>query len=303
MASVNQNVLLYLNTISRSITYQQSTKNIDDKYWETTIIPLLYPLWHSDRDKLEVFSAFVDGTYHVTRNKYVRNYIEKTGKWVSYEFELADLDPAAAEDLRDKLIDAYLQYKENLEMNIEAAMEREFVHNIELNWIKIRLIRNFLLEECDYIFQPDYECELGELELWKKYRKHLRDLTDKGWGSPYDVKFPISPTEYLARIDQVIDENLVDRDGKPFGDMGRSDEYLTNDDYHFWQPTVNTLQNWNQRMALYMALKVRTVPNAALADVYTRKVTRRFPSAKGLDMETTSSYIDSLLEAIESGNV
>lgn len=295
MAVVNKNVLLYLNTITRSITYQNSTKHIDDKYWETAIIPLLYPVWHSERDKLEVFSVTVDGDYHITRNKYVRNYKEKTGKWVSYEFELAELDPAAADDLKESLIDAYLQYKEQLETNIEAAMEREFVHNLDLNWIKIRLIRNFLLEESDYIFQPDFTCDAEELELWKKYRQHLRDLPDLGWGMPYDVEFPITPTEYLARKSQEVPSEL--------GDLGRNDDYLTNKDYHFWQLTVNTLNNWNQRMAVYMALKIRTVPSNALADVYTRKVRKRFPDSSKFDMESTASYIDSLLSSIESGNL
>lgn len=294
MAVVNKNVLLYLNTITRSITYQNSTKHIDDKYWETSVIPLLYPVWHSERDKLEVFSVSTDGDYHITRNKYVRNYREKTGKWVSYEFELAELDPAAADDLKENLIDAYLQYKEQLETNIEAAMEREFVHNLDLNWAKIRLIRNFLLEESDYIFQPDYTCDPNELELWKKYRKHLRDIPDLGWGAPYDVEFPITPTEYLARKEYALPETV---------DGGVNDEYLTNADYHFWQLTVNTLQNWNQRMAVYMALKIRTVPSNAVSQVYTRRVNKRFPDNNSLDMESTSSYIDSLLSSIESGNL
>lgn len=294
MAVVNQNVLLYLNTITRTITYQNSTKHIDDKYWDTSIIPLLYPLWHSDRDKLEVFSAFKDGGYHITRNKYVRNHKESTGKWVSYEFELADLDPDAAEALTNSLVQAYLDYKDSLNVSIETAMEREFVQKVELSWIKIRLIRNFLLSDCDYIMMPDYECDPAEMILWKRYRQYLRDITEKGFPTPSDVQFPITPIEYLARIEEQYPAE--------YGDMGRSDEYLTNTEYHFWSPTVNTLENWNQRMAIYMALKIRTVPAHTLSEVYTRKVRRRF-GENPFDMESTEGYVNSLLEAIEDGRL
>ena len=295
MATVNQNVLIYLNVISQMITYQNSTKNIDDKYWAETILPILYPLWHSDRDKLEVFSAFKDDTYHVTRNKYTRNYKENTGKWVSYEFDVTQLDAAAAQDLRDKLIDAFLSYKETLDVAIEEAMEREFALKNDLNFAKVRLIRNFLLEDSDYIMQPDYTVDADEKALWVTYRQYLRDLLEKGAATAYDVWFPITPTEYLARKAQ------TDIPAK-WGDMGRSDDYLTSTDFHFWKPTANTLANWNQRMAMYMTLKIRTQPPHAFADLYGRDVKQMFGDPLELTGQgTPATYVDNLIKGIENG--
>ena len=78
VAATTQSVIIHMNTLSRAITYQGVVKFIDDKYWETEIVPELFPMWHSDRDKLEVFTAFKDDHYQVTRNKYVRNPKDKT---------------------------------------------------------------------------------------------------------------------------------------------------------------------------------------------------------------------------------
>jgi len=300
MATFNSTVTLYMNTINRSISYKNMTKEINDTYWESEIIPLLYPLWHSDRDRLEVFSAFSDGKYHITRNKYVRNHKEATGKWVSYEFEYANLDKEAADALKSAIIDKFLAYKESLERDIESTMEREFVSNKLLSWEKIRLIRNFLLEESDFIMMPDYSISDEEKAMWIDYRQYLRDIPTIGFANPFEVSFPITPNVYLER-------KQVDLPEDHYGDQGRNDPYLENTDYHFWKPTSNTLENWNQRMALYVALKLRTLPNGKVQNVFTTRSKKVFGQNTLADEQkkwkTSEDYINSLLEAIEEGRV
>ena len=63
MSIETKNTDIYLNAIERSIQYQGIRKDITDSYWETDISPLLYPLWDSAKDKLEVFLVRKDGTY------------------------------------------------------------------------------------------------------------------------------------------------------------------------------------------------------------------------------------------------
>ena len=49
------NVELYLNALDKTIQYKNIRKEINDAYWNSDIIPLLYPLWDDPKDKLETF--------------------------------------------------------------------------------------------------------------------------------------------------------------------------------------------------------------------------------------------------------
>ena len=53
------------------------------------IVPILYPLWDSDKDKLESFIRYETGLTLMNKNKFQRN--QRTGeyKWVSYEMNLS----------------------------------------------------------------------------------------------------------------------------------------------------------------------------------------------------------------------
>ena len=82
IASPSQTAL-YLNAFDKSIQVDGIMKTIDDDFWTANIVPILYPLWDSDKDKLEVFTKYKDGTAKMNKTKYQRN--QKTGqyKWVS----------------------------------------------------------------------------------------------------------------------------------------------------------------------------------------------------------------------------
>jgi hypothetical protein len=44
---------LYLNAFDKTIQYEGIIKTIDDDYWTSDIVPILYPMWDSDNDKLK----------------------------------------------------------------------------------------------------------------------------------------------------------------------------------------------------------------------------------------------------------
>ena len=84
MSIAIKNTDVYLNALERTIQYKGIRKEISDSYWDTNVTPLLYPLWDSAKDKLEVFLVKADGSYHITRNKYKRDFKTETSSWVSY---------------------------------------------------------------------------------------------------------------------------------------------------------------------------------------------------------------------------
>ncbi|MBA63362.1 MAG: hypothetical protein CMJ76_13475 [Planctomycetaceae bacterium] len=302
VAATTQSVIIHMNTLSRAITYQGVVKFIDDKYWETEIVPELFPMWHSDRDKLEVFTAFKDDHYQVTRNKYVRNPKDKTGKWTSYEFPVAELDPAEAKGLKDTLIEKYIDYKETVDRSIEQALQNEYVHKNELSWEKCKLMRNFLLHDSDYVMMPDSPVTDGdEKALWEKYRQHLRDIpANPSFATAYDVKFPITPKEYLAReAAEALPQPIVDK----HGDFGKGSSYMESE-YHFWKPTESTLQKWRQRMAFYMLLRLDTLDDSlTISNLLSHRASRSNEDLLEPNHPDKDAYINELLRQIESGEV
>ena len=48
----SHDVALYVNAINKTMAKNGVTKTISDAFWTSDIVPILYPLWDSDRDKL-----------------------------------------------------------------------------------------------------------------------------------------------------------------------------------------------------------------------------------------------------------
>ena len=328
MSIATKNTDIYLNAIERSIQYQGIRKDITDAYWETDISPLLYPLWDSAKDKLEVFLVRKDGTYSIHRNKYKKNFADNTGKWVSYEFDPAGTSEYNVEQLATQIKEKFIEFRDVEENRYEKAIQTEYARSNSLTWNKIKVVRKFMLQDSDHIFLEDSPVSAADKELWKKYRAYIRDIpVIQNAATPFDVVFPITPDEYNKRktldVDDIITTNV--------GDQGTNADYLTSS-YHFWKCTDNTLSGVNQRMTFYMIARTTCIedvtnnpsetqtggsgmrvmvspfrttidksgPDAAEAQ---RRVTELAKSWKAEDEKVNRDYIEALLDAIENGEV
>ena len=188
---------LYLNAFDKTIQCGGVTKTVDDDYWTKEIVPILYPMWDSDNDKLEVFVQYKDGSSRMNKTKYSRN--QKTGvyKWISYQF---DLTPFTTEitDLTNRLVEKFTEYRQGQENDLERALAASFSQNSILNWTKVALIRNFLLMDSDWTQLGDAPVTAEQKTQWQAYRQKLRDITTTTEFSTNveGTKFPISPDFY-----------------------------------------------------------------------------------------------------------
>ena len=325
MSIATKNTDIYLNAIERSIQYQGIRKDITDTYWESDISPLLYPLWDSAKDKLEVFLVRKDGTYSIHRNKYKKNFSDNTGKWVSYEFDPAGTSEYNVEQLATQIKEKFIEFRDVEENRYEKAIQTEYARTNAVTWNKIKLVRKFMLQDSDHIFLEDSPVSAADKELWKKYRGYIRDIpTIQNAATPFDIVFPITPTEYNKRktldVDQIITDNV--------GDQGTNAEYLTSS-YHFWKVTENTLQGLGQRMTFYMMARTSCVEdvtgteNLAATNSSMRVMVSPFRTKlssdgpvenfqdatamakqwKADDEKVNRDYIESLLDAIENGEM
>ena len=187
---------LYLNAFDKTIQYDGVIKTIDDDYWASDIVPILYPLWDSDKDKLELFVQYKDNTVKMNKTKYQRN--QKTGayKWVSYQFDLAPF-PTEVNDLYTKIVEKWTEYRVGQENDLERALAASFSKSTILNWTKVTLMRNFLLMDSDWTQLGDAPLSAEEKAKWVTYRQKLRDIPQEQKDNAANaVVFPITPSKH-----------------------------------------------------------------------------------------------------------
>ena len=265
---------LYLNAFDKTIQHDGIIKTIDDDYWTKNIVPLLYPMWDSDNDKLEVFVLYKDGTTRMNKTKYTRN--QKTGvyKWISYQF---DLSPFTTEitDLSNNLIDKWTEYRQGQENDLERSLAGHFAKTSILNWTKVRLIRNFLLMDSDWTQLGDAPCSEAEKARWIAYRKKLRDIPkDHSTMSANSVPFPMTPPKWAALAD--------------------GEEYLDSTS-HFFTIPQSVYSKFSTRIVNYLAMAIGTT------NIDGMEVTRI--GAPSNVQTSLVSELDEILDLIDKGEI
>ena len=266
---------LYLNAFDKNIQYEGIMKTIDDDYWTKEIVPILYPMWDSDNDKLEVFVQYKDGTSRMNKTKYSRN--QKTGvyKWISYQFDLAPFTTEIA-DLNTKLVEKWTEYRQGQENDLERALAASFSKTAILNWTKVALIRNFLLMDSDWTQLGDAPLTAEQKTLWQTYRQKLRDIPqDQKNKSANTVVFPITPTKHAKLADSLT--------------------YL-DDVSHFYTIPQSVYSKFTTRIVNYLALAIGTI------DIDEMPVTRIARPAGSINPNTGDDTLDDILKMIDEGD-
>ena len=139
-----------LDVIAQELIYMGSSKPIPETYWKDTLVPLLYPDWDSDKDKLITFSYYSDSNkYIAARRKYVRNFNTNKDEWKDYEMEAVDNAKATA--LKDKLIEGWYLIDSIENTNFQTELAQMYARQATVTPLSVRLARNFLLDESDWV--------------------------------------------------------------------------------------------------------------------------------------------------------
>lgn len=308
------NVELYLNALDKTIQYKNIRKEINDAYWNSDIIPLLYPLWDDPKDKLETFVYREDDSYSVARCKYKKNFKTDSFTWVSYDFDPKAIDDNAATTLKDALKLKFVEYKDIQENDYQRAVSAEYARTNAITWKRVKIIRQFLLQDSDYTQMPDAPGSDELKELWKQYRQYIRDLPSlQQIDSPYNVVYPITPNEYLERKTLAVDPEVKEK----IGDQGTDSTYLTSS-YHFWKMQEANLAKYTQRMSFYIASKLATsssdidaIAGRIMISPFITKWTamghnNAEEEAAAIRLENDKlgvDYLDDLIKKIESGEI
>ena len=185
-----------LDTIAQEISYNGISKVIPETYWKDTLSAFLYPLWDTDKDKLISFHWYTNGTYHAKRRKFLKNF--KTGlfEWKDYEMEQADIPEA--NQLKEKLIEAFYLIDSLENEDYQKELGRLYAKQKIVTPFSVRLARNFLLSETDWVMVTDSPLDADTKAKYTLYRTKLRELTATSEFATQveNTKFPISPDFY-----------------------------------------------------------------------------------------------------------
>tara|TARA_A100001388_G_scaffold120548_1_gene89044 strand:- start:281 stop:1150 length:870 start_codon:yes stop_codon:yes gene_type:complete len=234
-----------LDVIAQELSYMGTSKPIPESYWKDTLLPLLYPDWDTDKDKLITFSYYSDSNkYIAARRKFVRNFKTNTDEWKDYEMEA--VDNAKATTLKDKLIEGWYLIDSIENTNFQTELAQMYAKQAQITPLSVRLARNFLLDESDWVMCSDCPLSADDKALYTTYRTKLRDLTGtpEFSGNAAGTKFPISP-EFYNKIYKV--ENP-------------SNAYLATDD-QFLPLANHYLKQFKDKIAHFMLLKSLTQTN------------------------------------------
>ena len=272
---------LYVNALNRTMLRNGITKSISDDYWTSDINPILFPIWDSDRDRLETFVRYKDGRTFINKTKHQRDQKTGTYNWVSYEYKVSQHLPAELDALYDGLLDKYVQYKDIEEQDLEQELLAKYAKGHIASWTQIRLIRKFMLDESDWSQTLDAPINDEQKAQWATYRQKLRDIPQEQQGDthPNDVKFPVTPTKFATLLEENtwVDESAA------------TDPYLSNME-HFFKLNQTVYKKFVTRLVTYMAAAVSV---EIIDDMPVTRV-QKFPTANDLN---------SILARIEAGEI
>jgi hypothetical protein len=172
-------------------------KVVPDGHWDSEVRPKLYPLWDTEKDRLIEFTWYDNNTYHCVRRKFIKNF--KTGEYEWKNYEMEQTDVAAARSFYEFLKDTFINIEQIQNAEFQEEMGRMYGEVRTESWLSIRLARNFLLQETDYIFCSDVTMDDAVKAQYQTYRQKLRDLPAQFADvAVNEVKFPISPESFNA---------------------------------------------------------------------------------------------------------
>ena len=193
------NKTVQISGLNKTIVRGGYSRTFSDKDWETFITPIIYPLWHSDKDILIAFN-YQDSpveTWKCEKKKYVRNHTTGEYFWKPYLFTEVETDVVQkfVADI-DEAFDAQLSTEFS---DIQHRMSKVIEQSKGLSLTRVKAWRDFFLRSSDWSMLEDAPVTADEKEQWKKYRKLCRELPDQfesGTQVLAEIKIPIDPIIY-----------------------------------------------------------------------------------------------------------
>lgn len=215
-----------IDFLNKTVTQEIKRVNLSEEIANRFLNEQLDEYWHSEKDQLEFFALYNDGSYFCQRKRLRYDFKTQSSYWSTYNF--SDASSEQIDILTKKITDLYWSLKEVKAVKYDAvfdAINKEFMF-FDQRWAKKFREKQMMLSASDWRVLPDVEDSYtGEKDMWIKWRSSMRKDTVK---KPtefetgldflkylYAHKWPIDPkkyktlypngeVEYLATEDQWV---------------------------------------------------------------------------------------------------
>lgn len=192
-------VKIQLNAVDGSLWYQNIIEKLDESDI-AEIKSVAGSFWWTDNDEITMLTVDMDGSYLCERRKKVWSYRNGSYTFTHYKFN----DPSEEEVL--KLSNVLLKKFSELRVK-KLQREKDKVSNFlssqyEGIFSSLKGLRNRMLIDTDWTQLLDAPISEEDRELYKTFRKYLRDMPeDPAWigKNAFDVDFPITPKVYFEK--------------------------------------------------------------------------------------------------------
>lgn len=151
--------------------------------------------WHTDKDRIEFFQYFNDGTYFCQRSKKTYDFKTETYFYKTYQYKGATSDQAR--EFYESLELFFGVIIEVKELTVESKVESidQNVVLLDQRWYKLKRQKEALLQMTDWRVLPDVtEKYPGERDRWIAWRSWIRENTVP---APTEERFNGSGLEYF----------------------------------------------------------------------------------------------------------
>ena len=213
-------------------------EEIKNKFLNTKISEF----WHTDKDLLEYFQYFNDGTYFCQRKRVKYDFNTESTYLQTYKFTGAS--SSEAKELYE-LIDTFfkvVQEVKNAKVNeVVAGIDQEAAF-FEQRQYKLKRQKREMLGLSDWRILPDIEDSYeGEKNAWIAWRKWIREHSTPSpadsefqnsgleyFKYTYNLKFPIDPSKYRKMYPEGKLEDGV-TDAPAFMDTNDTNQWVKHD--------------------------------------------------------------------------
>lgn len=199
MANQISNRTLIISGPARTIQRGYSTHVIEDSDWDKYIAPVLYPLWDSDKDRLQnlTYHDTPEVYWSIRKAKYVRNHT--TGEYFWKEYLLTEVTDDDVEKLVADVAEALDAIISISRTDLDNLMNRILEKEKGLSLSRIKAWRDFFLYSSDWTMLEDAPVTAEEKQQWLLYRSKVRELPElfsAGVKVLSEIRIPIDPLVY-----------------------------------------------------------------------------------------------------------
>jgi hypothetical protein len=153
----------------------------------------------NSNDMLVSFTYYDDENYFAEKIKTYYDFRLKKNHKHAYSPSLNFED---SHELYEKFIELYEKIREDYLQKSKDKVITMIDQGFSATSKSLQVMRNKLIEKCDWTQLPDVDMSDHEKNLWKIYRQTLRDITKEStWESSdvFSLDFPIDPATYILR--------------------------------------------------------------------------------------------------------